>query len=58
MNILNEYGSLTNCTDNENGDIIIIVNYLLRSIPGSVMLRFLIGLTIWTIPKPLITLNY
>ena len=54
MNITNDYDSSTNCTDNENDDINIIVKYLL-SISGSVLLVSLIGFIIYTMMKTLIS---
>ena len=54
MNIIHDYDSYTNCTDNENDDFSIIVNYLLLIIPRNVLLLSLIGLIIYTMIKPLI----
>ena len=54
-NITDDY--LTNCTNNENEDINIIIKYLLLSIPSGVILLCVISLNIWTILKPLITNN-
>ena len=55
MNIADDYISFTNCTDNENEDNNLIINYLLLSIPSSVLLLYVISLNIWTILKTVIT---
>ena len=48
-------GYLTNCTNNENEDINIIIKYLLLSIPSGVKLLCVFSLNIWTVLKHLIT---
>ena len=54
LNITDEYDIFIKCTNNENNDINIIIQYLLPSIPSSLLLLSLIGLIIWSMLKPLI----
>ena len=55
LNISDEYDSFINYTDIENNDINIIIEYLLLSIPSSILLLYLISLITWTIIKSLLT---
>ena len=55
MNITDNYDSLINRTDNKNGDINIIVKFLLLSKPENILLFFLLGLVIYTKIEPLLT---
>ena len=56
MNITEDYDNITftNCTSNVTEDMNIIFNYLLLSIPSSILLCSLISLMVYTLIKPLI----
>ena len=57
LNITDEYDSFSNCTDNENVVIIIILKYFFSSTPSCALLLSLISLFIWTTLKRLISLK-
>ena len=58
MNITNvtdcDYDNMTlsNCTNKENEDLNVIFNYLLLSIPSSILLFSLISLMMYTLIRP------
>jgi len=55
LNITDDYDNITfsNCTNNENEDLNNIFQYLLLSIPSSIIIFSLINLMIYTLIKPL-----
>ena len=54
LKITDEYDKFVSCTDNGNYDIIIIIKFLLLSIPSGKLLLIFMSLKIWTMIKPLI----
>ena len=51
MNITKDYDGFINCTDNENKEFFIIIQFLLLSIPVTLILISFIGLIIYKTPK-------
>ena len=50
-----DYMILTNCTNTEIEDIIIIFEYLLLSLPSSILLFSLVALMVYILIKPLLS---
>ena len=58
MNLTDDYhDSFGNCTDNEKEDTKKIQKYLLLSIQANIIVLSLIGLVIYTMIKPFITIE-
>ena len=52
LNITDDYKSFSNCTNNNNEDINIIIKFLLLSMPSGILFLSVINLIIWTMLKP------
>ena len=55
LNITDDYDTFNNCTVNENEDKIIIIRFVLFSIPANILILSQKGLVKNTMIKPLIT---